>query len=538
MAAEFKPGKTVGIDLGTTRSSVAHVDSAGRAAIIPNADSELVTPSVVLIDESDVIVVGTQAKNEAIVSGSRVIRESKRDIGRTDATWDIDGVTYTPEMVGSLILTKLKQDAERQLGEPIVNAVITVPAYFDDSQRAATRSAGELAGLNVVGILNEPVAAALAYGLERQRTDGHIVVYDLGGGTFDVSVMRVSAGGVTMIATDGNVELGGKDWDQRIINYVAEQFREAHGVDPLQDVDAFQQLKNDAEAAKETLTNKERAKIIVQYGGHKLVCELTREKFDELTADLLSQTSTTLDAVVEDQAGLTWDDVSRVLLVGGSSKMPQVAAMVREITGKDVQVGDPQPDLCVALGAAYHAQILEVGAARDDSSEMDEAQRAEIMDRLKGLPPQKREQLVSTKVTHVTSHAYGVQAAERGNSGEYEPYNAVLIQKNAPLPASHTDEFYALEEGQSGVDVVVWEGEERDLDFCKKAGNKLFEFPPVARGTPIRVTMHFTEEGLIVVDAQEQAHGTEVHLEIERPQGMTVAERKRAGQLLAKKIVE
>ncbi|MBU0641080.1 MAG: Hsp70 family protein [Planctomycetes bacterium] len=408
MGAKFKPGKTVGIDLGTTRSSVAHVDEFGKAAVIPNAEAELVTPSVVLIDEGDLRIVGSEAKNQSVAAGSRVIRESKRDIGRTDAKWDIDGTVYTPEMIGSLILTKLKQDAETKLGVPVVNAAITVPAYFDDSQRAATEAAGELAGLNVVAILNEPVAAALAYGLDRDRSDGHVVVYDLGGGTFDVSVMKIEGGQITMVATDGNVELGGKDWDDRIIQHIAEKFRAEHGADPLEDVDAYQQLKNDAESAKESLSSKEKTRVIVQYGGAKMVHELTRDVFEELTADLLSQTENTLAEVVEEQAGLSWDDVSQVLLVGGSSKMPQVARMIRELTGKEVKVGDPEPDLCVALGAAAYGAILEAQAV-DSDPDMDESQRNEIKERILALPPSRREKLTETRVTMVTSHAYGVE---------------------------------------------------------------------------------------------------------------------------------
>jgi len=533
MASAPKPGKTVGIDLGTTRSTLAHLDEHGKATVIPSADSELVTPSVVLIDEDNVIIVGGDAKNQSVAAGSRVIRESKRDIGRTDATWEIDGETYTPEMIGSMILRKLKQDAEAKLSEPVVNAVITVPAYFDDSQRAATEAAGGLARLNVIGILSEPVAAALAYGLDRQREDGHVVVYDLGGGTFDVTVMKVTSGEITMVATDGNVELGGKDWDDRIIKRISEQFLQEHGVDPLEDVDTCQQLKNDAESAKESLTSKEKTRIIVQHQGHKLVYNLTRAEFDELTEDLLAQTEATVTEVVEDQAGLSWANVNQVLLVGGSSKMPQVATMLRELTGKDVTVGDPEPDLCVALGAAYYGTIVEAQQASDRGSEMAPEKRKEVEERIAALPPAQRDALTSTKVTMVTSHAYGIEVVdERG-----QEINEIMIARNASLPAVETRDFGLVRDGQTGVDIVVWEGESTDRKFCQKAGEgKISGFPPSPAGTPVAVKMEFTSEGVIKVRAECQ--GKSFEGTFERPQGMSSAEQQAAGKLLATKKVE
>jgi molecular chaperone DnaK len=476
--------------------------------------------------------VGTAAKNQSVAAGNRVIRESKRDIGRTDATWPIDGTVYTPEMVGSLVLKKLKNDAEKKLGEPIVNAVITVPAYFDDSQRAATEAAGEMAGLNVIGILNEPVAAALAYGLDKKREDGVVVVYDLGGGTFDVSVMKVEGGKITMVATDGNVELGGKDWDERIIKHLAEKFKEQHGVDPREDVDTYQQLKNDAESAKESLSNKEKTRVIVQHQGNKMVYELTRQEFDALTEDLLSQTGVTLREVVEDQSKLTWDQVGQVLLVGGSSKMPQVAKMVHELTGKDVSVGDPQPDLCVAVGAAYYSLVTELKA--DVATGGGTASKKYMH-----MPKSELDKIAKTSLTMCTSHSYGVEAYEEKAGGKLEPFNAILIRKNAALPAEHTDTFYLLDEGQSAVEVKVYEGEERDLQFCTAAGTKIIEFAPMAKGSPIDVTMQFTEHGMIRVRAVDKNSKKVLgDMELDRSQGMSEAEKKKATILLSQKAVE
>ncbi len=533
MVAVFKPGKTVGIDLGTTRSTLSHVDEFGKANVIPNADSELMTSSVVLIDEGGVVLVGSDAKNQSVAAGSRVIRESKRDIGRNDAKWEIDGTTYTPEMIGSLILKKLKQDAAMKLGEPVVNAIITVPAYFDDSQRAATEAAGNLAGLNVVGILNEPVAAALAYGLDRQRNDGYVVVYDLGGGTFDVSVMKVVGGDITMVATDGNVELGGKDWDERIIRQVSEKFLEEHGVDPLEDVDTYQQLRNDGESAKESLTAKEKTRIIVQHEGHKMVYELTRAEFEELTEDLLAQTESTVSEVVEDQAGLNWDQVNQVLLVGGSSKMPQVARMLKELTGKDIAVGDPEPDLCVALGAAYFSTVLEVQHADSADSGMSHEQKEQVKQKVAALPPAQRDALVKTTITMVTSHGYGVGVYNE----QRQECNAIMVQKNESLPAEHHETFGLMDDNQSSVEFPVYEGEEEDPHFCTVAGTvKLDGFPPSPAGTPVEVRMNFTREGVIQVYAE--CRGKRVNAKIVRPQGMSEAEQEEAGKKLAKVKVE
>jgi molecular chaperone DnaK len=532
MVSPFKAGNTVGIDLGTTRSAVAYMDEFGKACVIPNSGAELITPSVVLIDEGDTILVGTEAKNQSVAAGSRVIRESKREIGRSDASGKIDGNTYTPEMIGAMVLKKLKADAEIKLG-PIVNAVITVPAYFDDSQRAATEAAGQLAGLNVVGIFNEPVAAALAYGLDKKREDGHVVVYDLGGGTFDVSVMKLEAGKIIMVATDGNVELGGKDWDERIIQRVAEKFREEHGVDPLDDVDVYQQLKNDCEAAKESLTNKEKTRIILQCSGHKLVHELTRAEFDEMTADLLSQTENTLAAVVEDQAGLTWDQVSQVLLVGGSSKMPQVAKMVASLTSKKVSVGDPQPDLCVALGAAYYGAVIQTQQALDPSSGMAPEVCQQVQDHLASLPPAQQQALTDTQVTMVTSHAYGVGVYD----DQRQEFNAIMIKKNAALPSQYEQTFGLMDDNQDSVVFPVYEGEERDPKFCTKAGEvKLDGFPPSPAGTPVEVCMEFSREGVILIHCT--CRGRDGKATIKRPQGMSAAEMASAGRLLAMLKVE
>ncbi len=523
MPSPLQPGKTVGIDLGTTRSCIAHIDN-GKAVVIPNADAELVTPSVVLFDEDGTVLVGNEAKAQAVAAGDRVVRESKREIGRSDASWDMDGVTYTPEMVGSLVLKKLKQDAEGHLGEPIVNAVITVPAYFTDSQRAATEMAGKLAGLNVIDIFNEPMAAALAYGMGNSQVDGHVLVYDLGGGTFDVTVMKLSGGEFTMVASDGDVELGGADWDQAIVDYVRQQFIAEHGDDPTNDLDTAQAVKNDAETAKELLSRKDRTKIIVQHAGNKLAVDLSREQFEEMTEDLLARTSSTVEEVIENQAGLTWADIDRVLLVGGSSKMPQVSAMMSELAGRAVGLGEVEPDLGVAQGAAWRALMLEAAVPASQQS-------ATCQENLALLPPRAAGTIREGGVTMVTTHAYGVKTVnERGDDFE----NSLMIGKNEALPVSQTRTFGTASHHQTSIEITVIEGEEVDLAYCEEVGTgEITGLPPLPQGSPVTITMTFNAQGIIEVYAREDTYGRDLQMKLERRYGMSDEEARAVGKQLA-----
>ena len=329
-------GKVVGIDLGTTFSAISHVNEHGQPEIIPNAESERITPSVIMF-EDDLVTVGKIAKQNARAVPEQIIEFVKREIGKSKEEFfrTFDGKAYSPEELSALILTKLKQDAEAYLNTEITDAVITVPAYFHDAEREATRNAGTIAGLNVLQVLNEPTAAALAFGIDQLGTDQNVFVFDLGGGTFDVTIMKVSESTIQMLATNGDHRLGGKDWDDKIIAHVAEIFEIEHGENPLQDLHAYQDLQLNAIIAKESLTQRQKARIVCGYNGKTTRVELTREKFEELTAELLERCRVLCDVVLS-EGNMTWADIDKVLLVGGSTRMPMVQEMIANISGKEI----------------------------------------------------------------------------------------------------------------------------------------------------------------------------------------------------------
>ena len=310
-------GKVVGIDLGTTFSAIAHVDDHAQEVIVPNAETTRITPSVIMF-EDDSITVGDVAKQNAVAVPEQIVEFVKREMGKSKEEFsrEFDGKAYSAEELSAQILLKLKQDAEAYLGEEITDAVITVPAYFRDAEREATRNAGKIAGLNVLQVLNEPTAAALAYGIDIHGSDQTCFVFDLGGGTFDVTIMKVSGSNLEMIATSGDHRLGGKDWDDKIITYVAQQFEEEHSENPLQDLHAYQDIQKNAISAKVELSRRPRARIVCQYNGKSSRVEVTKEKFEELTADLVERCSSLCDVVLS-EASMSWSDIDVVLLVGG-----------------------------------------------------------------------------------------------------------------------------------------------------------------------------------------------------------------------------
>src|SRR5256885_2250806 len=353
--------KAVGIDLGTTNSVVAVLE-AGESVVAPNSEGSRTTPSVVAFSKTGEVLVGEVAKRQAITNPERTIRSVKRHMG-TNWSIDIDGKAYTAQEISARILQKLKRDAEAYLGEPVNQAVITVPAYFDDAQRQATKEAGEIAGLEVLRIINEPTAAALAYGLDKEGKDQTILVYDLGGGTFDVSVLEIGDGVFQVKSTSGNTHLGGDDWDQRVIDWMVTEFKNAHGVDLSNDKMALQRLKEAAEKAKIELSSAQQTTINLPFitatsdGPLHLELELSRSKFQELTADLLDACRGPFEQAIRD-AGLSKDQIDHIILVGGSTRMPAVVELVRELTGKDPHKG-VNPDEVVAVGAAIQAGVLK-----------------------------------------------------------------------------------------------------------------------------------------------------------------------------------
>ncbi len=426
----------IGIDLGTTFSAVAWVDESGRTAMIRNAEGDLLTPSVVLFSEEETAV-GKEARTATAVHPELVVEWVKRDMGQPYYTRPIRGKKLPPEVIQSCILRKLKLDAVNALGQ-CDRVVITVPAYFDEPRRKATADAAELAGLKLLDIVNEPTAAALAFGetlgyLSSTATAKHemtLFVYDLGGGTFDATLLRLAPGNIQTIATDGDVQLGGHDWDLRMAEYVADQFQKAHGVDPRQDAAAMNRVLAAVIDAKHTLSARSRAIVRADVGGHMMEVPVTREQFQEMTADLLERTAYTTRQLLA-AAKMRWKDVSRLLLVGGSTRMPMVVNMLRQLSGLEPD-HTVNPDEAVARGAALYAAYLLEKEARG-------GQHAELT------------------ITNVNSHSLGVEGL---HPETLRKTNVVLIPRNTPLPAKVTQRFATKSESQRSIVIQIHRGRE------------------------------------------------------------------------------
>ena len=505
-------GKVVGIDLGTTFSAIAHVNEYGQEEIIPNAEGDRFTPSVIMF-EDDVLTVGEIAKHHARAVPDQIVEFVKREIGKSkeDFAREFNGREYSAEELSAQILLKLKQDAEDYLKTEITDAVITVPAYFYDAHRHATRLAGEIAGLNVLQVLNEPTAAALAFGIDLHGSDQTVFVFDLGGGTFDVTIMEVSGSKLKMIATDGDHKLGGKDWDDKIIEYVADTFQIEHGEDPLDDSHAYQDLQLNAIKAKEHLSTKQRARVVCNYSGNNSIVEVTREKFEELTADLLERCRSTCNLVLSDK-NMTWDDIDVVLLVGGSTRMPMVQEMITEISGKTINPKEVDPDAVVALGAAVYGEIRKL-----DPEPGEEVQEADdIPDAIKDQYLDSKGQ-IAIEIIDGATHNLGLILVKTEDGqpvktadGEYQQYVHVMIPKMEPIPCKKQDEFKTVEDNQPTILIEVVQRLEQDqlkediTDFEKeyKLGECVLEMPPgLPRGTSIEVTYEYTADGTLDVTA-------------------------------------
>src|ERR671918_633573 len=471
--------KAVGIDLGTTNSVVAALEG-GQPTVIPNAEGSRTTPSVVAFSKGGEVLVGEVAKRQAITNPDRTIRSIKRQMG-TDHKHDIDGKGYTPQELSARILMKLKADAEAYLGDKVTEAVITVPAYFDDAQRQATKEAGQIAGLEVLRIINEPTAASLAYGLDKEGSDETVLVFDLGGGTFDVSLLEIGEGVFEVKATAGNTKLGGDDWDQRVIDWLVNQFKAAHGVDLSTDNMALQRLKEAAEKAKIELSQVQQTQINLPFitatseGPLHLDESLSRARFQELTADLLERCRGPFDQAIKD-AGLTKDDIHHVIMVGGSTRMPAVHDLVVELTGKEPHKG-VNPDEVVAVGAAIQAGVL----------------KGEVKDVL---------------LLDVTPLSLGIET--KGG------VMTKLIERNTTIPTKRTEVFTTAEDMQPSVEIHVLQGE-RDMAYRNKTLGKfqLVDLPPAPRGVPqIEVTFDIDANGIVHVAAKDRATGKEQSMTI------------------------
>ena len=470
--------KIIGIDLGTTNSCVS-VMEGGEATVIPNAEGHRTTPSVVAFSKTGERMVGQVAKRQAVTNPDRTISSIKREMG-SDYKVTIDGKKFTPQEISAMILQKLKADAEAYLGEPVTEAVITVPAYFTDAQRQATKDAGKIAGLDVKRIINEPTAAALAYGLDKE-TDQKIMVYDLGGGTFDVSVLEIGDGVIEVLATAGNNRLGGDDFDQCITNYLVEEFKKSDGIDLSGDRVAMQRLKEAAEKAKIELSGVTSTNINLPYitadatGPKHLDVTLTRAKFNELTAHLVEKTAGPVRQAMSD-AGITASDLTKVLLVGGSSRVPAVQEMVKKLTGKEGFKGI-NPDECVADGAAIQGGVLGGDVA-------------------------------GVVLLDVTPLSLGIETLGG--------VCTKLIERNTTIPTKKSQVFSTAADNQTSVEVNVLQGEREMAAYNKSLGRfQLDGIAPARRGVPqIEVTFDIDANGIVNVSAKDLGTGKEQHITI------------------------
>jgi len=482
----------IGIDLGTTYSSVAIVNEKGTAEIVPNAESERLTPSAVFFDE-DVIIVGQDAKDAQVKYPDQVVMFVKRQMGSSTWYYTYEGQKFTPTDISSIILTKLKKDAENQLGRSLPYVVITVPAYFDDDRRRATINAGEQAGFKVLDVLNEPTAAAIAFGIDRSSKPETVMVYDLGGGTFDVTIIKVNGKEIKIIATDGDHQLGGKDFDDAVMRYTVQIFKAEHGFDPTDDPNIAGELRALAEKTKRELSKRSKSLLILRGQGKESKIEIERTKFDELIKPKLDTTLSLIRSVLKD-ASLTPAQIDRVLLIGGSTRIPAVRDMLTAFFGKEPDAAT-NPDEAVALGAALVAAQKAIHIVPEEVS-------APVAEKVGGL-----------QITDVTSHSIGIEAYVPGSS---QRINSILIPRNSPIPAEISKEFITTINGQTAIKMTIYQGEFPDPALCNPVGEFLLAGLPPNRpaGRKVRVSIACNASGVVNVSALDIETGKQTTTEV------------------------
>lgn len=509
---------TLGIDLGTTYSAVAYVDNHGEAKIVPNSENERITPSAVFFESEDNIIVGQNAKDEIEIAPSQVVSHVKREMGkkkedvRPDENsgipnpYEFYNKTFAPEEVSALILKKLKKDAENYFqGKKITDAVITVPAYFNDSEKQATKDAGKMAGFNVLQVINEPTAAAIAYGMSKGAQENQkVFVFDLGGGTFDVTILDVINNNgqkeINIINTDGDHRLGGKDWDDRIINYVAEEFINEHGEDPRENIDAMADMRVRSERVKKSLSEKESARMNVKTDENSMKFEVTREIFEELTEDLISRIEGLCDNVFSDTE-LDWGNIDTILLAGGSTRMPMIQNLLKRISEKEIRTDLVNPDECVAMGAAIQGTIINLKDNQYVTQEI-------------------KDKLGDVHIRDITSHTLGSIVSQNNKK-----VVAQMIKKGTPVPYTFTETFFTLHDNQTGVRERITEGEStnpENVEIIQEATLPIVN--PMPKGAPIETTFAISADGMLTVTAKDITNNEQIIIQIDRKSNLTSSE--------------
>ncbi len=527
--------KVYGIDLGTTYSCIAHVDEHGRAAVIPNSENELTTPSVVYFENESNIVVGNAAKETAEIHPEQVVSTVKRVMGDADWKFENEGKEYTPQEISSFIIEKIVKDVKDITGEDVEDVVITVPAYFGINQKEATKQAGELAGLNVMSVIQEPTAAAIAYGID-SKEDQVVMVYDLGGGTFDITVIDIKDKSIQVVSTGGDHQLGGKNWDETLALYFAQCFEDETGVskdDLSEDMETWQELLNKAEKAKKDLSSKENTKLRISHDGEKATVDLSREKFDELTSHLLGRTISLTDEILERISEKGFSSVDKLLLVGGSTYMPQVRIALEEKYSFAIETHDP--NLSVAKGAAIFGwklsleedfwKIIEDKTGKTKENIVLDEVPEELLEEAKeelivysgaiGASPGSVIDLVDTKIQNITAKSFGIELLNENM--EEKILNLITVDDEIPLRYGQV--FPTAYDGQEGVELICYENIERsgpkdvmlELNTSNEVGRATLEFGrSLPKGSEVEITFSLSEDGLLRVFGKDLTSGREV----------------------------